>query len=228
RYRYESGNPNLKPIYRDYVSASVSWKDLVVELEYYSTKNYFMWQTSEYPGEGDVTMLTMVNMPRFNTFGAYLNYSPTFFGLWHPSFMAGIDIQDLKLTHADKIINLNKPLGIFRFNNAIHLPWDIWLNVDFSARTSGNGDNFYMKSYWQCNLGLYKSFAHDTWSVKLQLNDVFDTWRQDIISYDALSSMAVKKIFDTRDLSLTIRYNFNSARSRYKGRGAGNSDKNRF
>ena len=228
RYRYESGNPNLKPIYRDYVSASVSWKDLVVELEYYSTKNYFMWQTSEYPGEGDVTMLTMVNMPRFNTFGAYLNYSPTFFGLWHPSFMAGIDIQDLKLTHADKIINLNKPLGIFRFNNAIHLPWDIWLNVDFSARTSGNGDNFYMKSYWQCNLGLYKSFAHDTWSVKLQLNDVFDTWRQDIISYDALSSMAVKKIFDTLDLSLTIRYNFNSARSRYKGRGAGNSEKNRF
>lgn len=228
RYRYESGNPNLKPIYRDYVSASVSWKDLVVELEYYSTKNYFMWQTSEYPGVDDVTLLTMVNMQRFNTYGAYLNYSPTFFGVWHPSFMAGIDIQDFKLTNADKIINLNKPLGIFRFNNAIHLPWDIWLNVDFSARTSGNGDNFYMKSYWQCNLGLYKSFANDTWSVKLQLNDVFDTWRQEIISYDALSSTAVKKIFDTRDLSLTIRYNFNSARSRYKGRGAGNSDKNRF
>ncbi|MDE6576908.1 MAG: outer membrane beta-barrel protein [Muribaculaceae bacterium] len=228
RYSYESGNPNLKPIYRDYVSASLSWKDLVVELEYYSTKNYFMWQTSEYPGVDDVTLLTMVNMPRFHTYGAYLNYSPTFFGLWHPSFMAGIDIQDFKLTHAEQIINLNKPLGIFRFNNAIHLPWDIWLNADFSARTSGNGDNFYMKSYWQCNLGLYKSFAHDTWSVKLQLNDVFDTWRQDIISYDALSSTAVKKIFDTRDLSLTIRYNFNSARSRYKGRGAGNSDKNRF
>ena len=228
RYRYESGNPNLKPIYRDYVSASVSWKDLVVELEYYSTKNYFMWQTSEYPGVDDVTLLTMVNMQRFNTYGAYLNYSPTVFGVWHPSFMAGIDIQDFKLTNADKIINLNKPLGIFRFNNAIHLPWDIWLNVDFSARTSGNGDNFYMKSYWQCNLGLYKSFANDTWSVKLQLNDVFDTWRQEIISYDALSSTAVKKIFDTRDLSLTIRYNFNSARSRYKGRGAGNSDKNRF
>ncbi|MDE6409790.1 MAG: outer membrane beta-barrel family protein [Muribaculaceae bacterium] len=228
QYRYESGNPNLKPIYRDYVSASLLWKDLVVELEYYSTKNYFMWQTSESPGEGNVTMLTIMNMPRFNTYGAYLNYSPTFFGLWHPSFMAGIDIQDFKLKHTDKIIKLNRPLGIFRFNNAIHLPWDIWLNADFSARTSGNGDNFYMKSYWQCNLGLFKSFANDAWSVKLQLNDVFDTWRQEIISYDALSSMAVKKIFDTRDLSLTIRYNFNSARSRYRGRGAGNSDKNRF
>lgn len=228
RYTYESGNPGLKPIYRDYVSASASWKDFVIELEYYSTKNYFMWQTSEYPGDSDITLLTMVNMPRFNSYGAYLNWSPTFFGCWHPSLMAGVQGQDFKITHAGKIMKLNRPLGTFRFDNAIHLPLDIWLNVDFSARTSGNGDNFYLKPYWQCNLGLYKSFANDRWSVKLQLNDVFDTWRQNIISYDALSSISAKKIYDTRDLSVTIRYNFNSARSRYKGRGAGNTDKKRF
>lgn len=228
RYTYESGNPGLKPIYRDYVSASASWKDLVIELEYYSTKNYFMWQTSEYSGNSDVTLLTMVNMPRFNSYGAYLNWSPTFFGYWHTSLMAGIQGQDFKINHAGKIMKLNRPLGTFRFDNAIHLPWDIWLNVDFSARTSGNGDNYYLKPYWQCNLGLYKTLANDRWSVKLQLNDVFDTWRQDIISYDALSSISAKKIYDTRDLSVTIRYNFNSARSRYKGRGAGNTDKNRF
>ncbi len=228
RYTYESGNPGLKPIYRDYVSASASWKDLVIELEYYSTKNYFMWQTSAYPGSDDVTLLTMVNMPRFNSFSAYLNWSPTFFSCWHPSVMAGVQGQDFKIIHADRIMKLNRPLGVFRFDNAIHLPWDIWLNMDFSARTSGNGDNYYMKPYWQCNLGIYKSFANDRWSVKLQLNDVFDTWRQDIISYDALSSISSKKFYDTRDLSITLRYNFNSAHSRYKGRGAGNTDKDRL
>ncbi len=116
----------------------------------------------------------------------------------------------------------------FRFNNAIHLPWDIWLNVDFSAQTSGNGDNVYIKSGWNCDLGLYKSFANDTWSVKLQLKDVFNTYSQQIISYDALSTMSVNKIYDTRDLSITIRYNFNAARSRFKGRGAANSEKDRF
>ena len=128
RYTYESGNPGLKPIYRDYVSASASWKDLVIELEYYSTKNYFMWQISEYPGNGDVTLQTMVNMPRFNSVGAYINWSPTFFGCWHPAMMAGVQAQDFKMTNADKIIKLNRPLGTFRFNNAIHLPWDILLN----------------------------------------------------------------------------------------------------
>lgn len=228
KYSYESGNPNLKPVYRDYVSASASWKDFVVELEYYSTKNYFMWQTSEYMDSRDITLLKMVNMPRFNTYGAYINYSPTFFDCWHPSVMAGINAQDLKITHVDEIVRLNRPLGIFRFNNAIHLPWDIWLNADFTAKTSGNGDNYYLKSYWQCDLGLYKSFANDTWSIKLQLNDVFDTWRQEIILYDVISRISVNKIYDTRDLSLTVRYNFNSARSRYKGHGAGNTDKSRF
>lgn len=148
--------------------------------------------------------------------------------LWAQSLMVGINAQDFKISHADKFVRLNRPLGIFRFDNAIHLPWDIWLNVDFSARTSGNGDNYYLKPYWQCNLGIYKSFANDKWSVKLQLNDVFDTWRQEFTSYDAISTMHVNKLYDTRDLSVTIRYNFNSARSRYKGRGAGNSDKNRF
>lgn len=229
RYSYESGNPNLKPIYRDYVSLSGSWRDIVVEFTYYSTKNYFLWQTTPYPGNPDVTLLKMENMPRFNTFEAFVNYSPCFFSIWRPTFMAGVMAQDFKLMHnGNEMKKMNKPLGVFRLNNAIHLPWDIWLNVDFSARTSGNGDNYYMKPYWQCNLGIYKSFADDTWSIKLQLDDVFDTWRQEFISYDALSTTSIKKILDIRDLSLTIRYNFNSAKSRYKGRGAGNYDKNRF
>ena len=187
-----------------------------------------MWQTSEYPGSDDATLLTMVNMPRFNSFGAYINWSPTFFGCWHPALMAGVQGQDFKMSHADKVMKLNRPLVTFRFDNAINLPWGVWVNIDFSARTSGNGDNLYLKPYWQCNMGLYKSFDKDSWSVKLQLNDVFDTWRQDMISYDALSSIFSKKIYDTRDLSITVRYNFNSARSRYKGRGAGNTDKGRL
>lgn len=228
RYSYESGNPNLKPIYRDYISATASWNNIVLQLEYCSTKNYFMWQTSEYPGMDAITLLTMVNMPRFNTYGAYINYSPSLFGCWHPSVMAGVNAQDFSLTHDGKVVKLNRPLGIFRFDNAIHLPLDMWLNVDFSARTSGNGDNCYVRPYWQCNVGLYKSFANDTWNVRLQLNDVFDTWRQKLVLYDAMSSISIEKIYDTRDLSLTIRCKFNSAQSRYKGRGAGNAAKERF
>lgn len=228
RYSYESGNPNLKPIYRDYITLSGSWRDLIIELSWCSTKNYFMWQTAPYPGNPDATLLRMENMPRYNTFEAFANYSPCFFSIWRPTFMAGMMAQDFKLIHNGGEMKLDSPLGIFRFNNAIHLPWDIWLNVDFSAQTSGNADNVYMKSRWNCDLGLYKSFFNDMWSIKLQLNDVFNTYRQQFTTYDALTVMKVNKIYDTRDLSLTIRYNFNAARSRFKGRGVANVEKDRL
>lgn len=228
RYLYESGNPNLRPVYRDYASAAAQWKNFVLELEYSSTDNYFMWQTMQYPGDEDVSLLTMVNMPRFSSCGAYASYSPTFFNCWYPSFMAGLQVPDFRLTHRDEILKLDKPMGIFRFNNSLHLPGDIWFNADFSARTSGNSENLYISSTWQCNIALYKSFAGDSWNLKLQLDDVFDTSRQEFTSYDALSRVSVRKIYDTRDLSLTLRYNFNSARSRYRGRGAANEEKHRF
>ncbi|MDE6795100.1 MAG: outer membrane beta-barrel protein, partial [Muribaculaceae bacterium] len=108
RYSYESGNPNLRPIYRDYLSADMAWKDIVIELQYLSTKNYFMWQAAEYGDHPDITLLTMVNMPRFSSFGAFINYSPTFFSCWHPAFMAGIEAQDFKIKHVDRIIKLDK------------------------------------------------------------------------------------------------------------------------
>lgn len=228
RYSYESGNPNLRPVYRDYLSVSGIWKNLVVMFSYLSTKNYFMWQTSQFIPESDITLLRMENMPRFGSFEASVNYSPVFFSCWHPSFMAALQTQNFRLTHHNNILRLNHPLGIFRLNNALHLPYDIWLNIDFSARTTGNSENIYLKSSWTCDLGLYKSFANDTWSLKLQLNDLFSTWQLNFITYDPLSSVSVAKIRDSRDLSLTIRYNFNTARSRYKGRGVAHSDRDRL
>lgn len=228
RYLYESGNPALKPIYRDFLTASASWKDLVVELEYSSIRNYFIWQTTRYAERSDVILLRMVNMPKFHSFGAYLNYSPTFFGCWHPTLLAGIQAQDFKLNHVGQTLRLDKPMGIFRFNNALRLPFDIWLNLDFSARTAGDADNMHVGSTWQCDFGLYKSFADDTWNLKLQLNDIFDTSRMEATSYDALSRININKLYDTRDLSLTLRYNFNAARSRYRGHGAANTEKGRL
>ncbi|MCM1050477.1 MAG: outer membrane beta-barrel protein [Paenibacillus sp.] len=228
RYNYESGNPNLKPIYRDYVSLSCSWRDVILEVNYCSTKNYFMWQTTPYAECPDATLLKIENMPRYNSFEAFANYSPCFFGIWRPVFMAGVVAQDFRIVHNGLDLKLNKPLGIFRLNNAIHLPMDIWLNLDFSARTSGSSDNLYVKRRWNCDLGIYKSFGNDTWSMKLQFNDMFHTDRQLTVSYDAISATRIDLIHDTHDISLTIRYNFNPARSRFRGQGAANSEKSRL
>lgn len=228
RYSYESGNPYLKPIYRDYISLTGSWRDIVVELDYCSTKNYFIWQTIPYPGKPQITLLQMQNMPRYNSIEAIVNYSPVVFDIWRPTLMAGVMAQNFKLIHNGFEMKFNRPIGIFRINNAIHLPYDTWLNVDLSARTSGNGDNLYIHHRWNCDIGLYKSFTNDTWSLKLQLNDLFESDRMNATSYDAISRTNIHKINDTRDFTITLRYNFNSPRTRFRGHGAANAEKSRF
>lgn len=227
RYSYESGNPSLKPIFRDYASLTLTWRDFLFEADYTSTENYFMWQTSAYPSHPEISLLRMENMPRFGAWSVTAMWSPVF-GIWRPQLMGAIQWQDFSIIHNGSRMRLDKPMGIVRFDNAIHLPWDMWLNADLSWRSSGNGENLYVISTWTCNIGLYKSFADDTWSVKLQLNDLFDTGRQVVTSYDAISVVKVNKVYDTRDLSLTVRYNFNAARQRYRGEGAASRERSRL
>lgn len=227
RYSYESGNPNLRPIYRDCVSLTAQWKDILVMVDYTSTDNYFMWQTMPYPGDDRKTLLQMQNMPRFGSWSAMMNYSPTI-GRWRPMLMAAVERQDFTIVHNDEKMELDKPMVIIRFNNSVHLPAGIWLDASLSYRTAGNGENLYMKSQCTFDLGLYKSFRNDKWSVKLQFNDVFALWRQKFSMYDAIVVTSVDKKRDTRDLQLTVRYNFNAAKSKYRGNGAGKSDRDRL
>lgn len=227
RYTYESGNPYLRPILRDNLTFTATWRDLAVELDYTSTINYFMWQTVPYPGNPDVTLLQMQNMPRFNTFSAMANYAPAF-GCWHPVLMAAVETSDFSLVHAGTTMRLNRPIGVFRFNNALHLPWDMWLNADFSCRTAGDAENLHVRPTWQCNLALYKAFANDTWAVRLSLDDVFATSRSRVTIYDAISAAFIDKRYDTRDLQLTITWRLNPARSKYRGRGAAHDQRDRL
>ena len=85
-----------------------------------------------------------------------------------------------------------------------------------------------MAQSWQFDLSLYKAFFHDRLSVKLAVNDVFASMRQKIKIFSDIHQFYLDKRTDNRNLKLTIRYNFNPARSKYKGTGAGNDVKNRL
>jgi hypothetical protein len=52
--------------------------------------------------------------------------------------------------------------------------------------------------------------------------------RQKITIFSDIHQFYLDKRTDNRSLRLTIRYNFNPARSKYKGTGAGNAEKSRL
>ena len=79
------------------------------------------------------------------------------------------------------------------------------------------------------NGSLHKSIMNGRMSFLLQANDIFNTQKQ----YGTLYSGKVRTIKmyndpNARSVSLTVRYKFNTTRSKYKGTGAGDNQKSRM
>ena len=227
RYTYQSGNPYLKPVYRDYVSLLANYRWLTVMLDYAHVSDYIMSVYTQYGNNPEIALLQKQNAKSYNELTGMINAAPVF-GIYHPVLMAGIRAQFFDIKFCGQTVKLNNPIGIIRFNNAINLPLDAWLNVDFSWRTEGNAENMYLEDTWQCDLGLYKSFCKDRWSVKLQCNDLFSTANSGMVLRSDVREIRMKKKLDTRNISVTVRYKFNATKSKYKGTGAEKDQKSRL
>ncbi len=227
RYLYESGNPYLRPTYRDNLSLALNWKWMMAMIDYAHVHDYIISSYSSYYSDRPIALLQKNNTSGFNSLQAMLHFAPTF-GRYHPQLMLAMMWQDLEVRYLGETKKMNEPMRIIRFNNAVNLPLDVWLNADLSWRSAGDSENIHLGQSWQFDLSLYKAFFHDRLSVKLALNDVFASMRQKITIFSDVHQFYLDKRTDNRSLKLTIRYNFNPARSKYKGTGAGNAEKNRL
>ena len=227
RYTYQSGNPFLRPFYRDNFTLAIGYKWLNMMIDYSHTSDYIITAYTQYKDNPKIALLQKQNAKSLNQFQAMASLSPTF-GIYHPTFVLGMMVQSFDLTFRGEQMKMNKPLGIIRLNNAIQLPADTWINADFSFRTKGNVENMYMDDTWNFNLSIYKAFNHDRWSLKLSCEDVFNTARSVAWLYSDVRKIYLHKINDTRALELTLRWNFNTARSKYKGTGAATDERGRL
>ena len=227
RYLYESGNPYLRPTYRDNLSLALNWKWMMAMIDYAHVHDYIVSSYSSYNGDPTIALLQKNNTSGFNTLQAMLHLAPTF-GCYHPQLMLAMMWQDLEVKYLAESKKMNEPMRIIRLNNAVNLPQDVWLNADLSWRSAGDSENIHLGQSWQFDLSLYKAFFHDRLSVKLAFNDIFASMRQKITIFSDVHQFYLDKRTDNRSLKLTIRYNFNPARSKYKGTGAGNDVKGRL
>ena len=92
----------------------------------------------------------------------------------------------------------------------------------------GNKENMQLGSFSYVNAKLYKAFCNNRFSVSLEANDVFNKSNRDIMFYNKDVTLWQNSTSDNRALLLTVEYNFNTSRNRYKGKGAGTTEINRF
>lgn len=227
RYTYETGNPFLMPSISDNITWSTSYKWLNVYVGYSHIKDAIVNQTVTY-SENDptVSLLTVLNSPDYDKVSASVNLSPQM-GIWNPRLNLYVEKQWYWAETPDGKEMFGTPLWMIRFSNNLRLPKGFLLDVTGSFVSKGHSENVCMnKPGVDMSASLHKSFFNESLIVQLNANNILES-KQNVTIYSGIRSLQQTQVLH-RQISLTLRYKFNTTQSKYKGTGAGQSQKKRM
>lgn len=228
RLTYESGNPYLKPTKLQTVEYMAQWRRFFAQVSYTYSRNGVYFITEPYGADGEATIIRTANLDHRHYLQAFVG-GQFQVGVWQPRVNVGMMKQWLTLPVDGKPMKMNTPGFLFQWQNAIHLPFDIWLNVDAQLMTGVRENNMKVTNTpWYVNAKIYKGFFNNTFSITLEAKDLFNTSQNDARMFSNAVQIVQKNFSPGRSVMLTLQYRFNTTRDRYRGTGAGNSEKSRF
>lgn len=228
RLTFETGNPYLKPTRMQTVEYMTQWRQFFAQLSYTHFKNGVYHITEPYGSDGEATIIRTANLDSRHYFQAFAGGQFNV-GAWQPRINIGLMKQWLTLPVNGKPMKMNTPGLLFQWQNAIHLPYDIWLNLDAQLMTPHWDNNMKLSNApWHINAKIHKSFLNNAFSLTFEAKDLFNSSRNNAIMYNDAVRIVQKDHSPGRSVMLTLQYRVNTTRDRYRGTGAGNSEKSRF
>lgn len=228
RLTYETGNPFLKPTKMQTVEYMAQWRQFFSQVSYTYFKDGVYYITEPYGTDEEATIIRTANLDHRHYLQAFVG-GQFKVGIWSPRVNIGMMNQWLTLPVDGKPMDMNTPGFIFQWQNAIHLPQDIWLNIDAQLMTSSWDNNVKQSNTpWYVNAKIYKGFFNNAFSITFEVKDLFNKSHSNSILYSNSVQIAQKNFVQVRSVMLTLQYRFNTTRDRYRGTGAGNNEKSRF
>ena len=229
RFTLQTGLPTLHPTLIHDLSLSAVWRWIQLSMSYNQTKDWILYWGELLTEDGSQTILSYRNwdksIPAFSTF---LSITPNV-GCWSPMIGLGMQKQWLTVESFGEPLEMKKPVFIANFNNTIKLPKDFMIGLDASIQSKGAYQNAYFEHpTGSVDISVRKSFLKDALSLELRGTDLFNTNMDYIHLYSGDYNIYQKNNYDRREFSVTVRYKFNTAKSKYKGTGAGDSQKSRM
>lgn len=225
---YTRGNPYLRPEKRHEFSAMASWKYITLSAQYTISKDVITQVNEPYEGDEKISVFTLTNTPDRKQFALFLNASPKF-GIYRPSLSLSMWKQWFGINYRDGYENFNSPFFTLQLRNTFILPRDWVIEASLWWRSHGDSKNWiYTHTLSTVDLRVYKMFLKKSLTVYLSANDIFNGMVSHADSYSGNIRMQTNVNNHQRHIRLTIHYNFNTTRSRYKGKGAGQSEKDRL
>ena len=229
RYSLDKGNPTLRQQITHNLSLSGAWQFFQLSASYSLLKDAFVqWGTAQ-PENPDAMMLTTINYAKpVPQMSAFLVASPQI-GCWMPSLTVGLQKQWFDMDFRGETISMNKPIWVGYLTNIIQLPKNYMIQLDMSYQGKGHTLVYETLSHnYALGLSVRKSFLNDALTIELEGTDLLDSQRAGVCLRSGDYSIVQYNHFDTRQATLTVRYKFNTTKSKYKGTGAGESAKSRM
>ena len=233
RYTYQSGNPYLKPTYTHSLVLNTAYKWMNLTLNYGRIKDCETMSTEPYPGADDplISLVRPINSDEdYNQLSINFVARPVI-GCWHSQWSAFVVFQNYKTPCADgSIRTLNHPFLNLVWQNDIELPRGFRLNASVVWASRGDYNNFRLtRTRFNTSLGVQRDFSlgrMGTLTADLRCHDIFNTNKTGAVIY------GVREIYTAnparRTFMLDLTWKFNTARSKYRGSGAGEKQKARM
>lgn len=227
RYEYEGGNPLLRPTIKQNLDLNVTYSWLNFTAGYSYNKDLRLNFGSLYQEGTEITIWTNRNFDKFESFNTSLTASPKF-GFYSPTLTLSYWQQNFDTQAYGLATKLNKPEWQINFRNwfTINKTTKAMLYLHYST-SHDYGFNHYAHEF-NINARVQKTFLDGNLTVALFANDIFRNLRERWTGYYPVSTMAKDAYVYTQSVGVSLTYNFNATQSKYKGSGAGTSEKNRL
>lgn len=226
-YSHFVGSPELQPTYLHAIELSAMHKDLRVAVGFNHYKDDIFMEMYQMESDPKIQEVKFYNLAKRNELTYSLSYAPTF-GFWKPELMLMANTQWLHIPHNGEEKNMNGTICRINWGNAFKLLADFIFRIDGNWRSAGFEQNTKYHSMASVNASLNKEFCQGRWNLLLEFNDIFHSMRDKATGYCSQSEMYSSAKDNTQQIKLTVSYNLNTKKSKYKGTGAGNEEMNRL
>lgn len=230
KYEYGCGDPHLKPQKQHsfMLNGNYKWVSFVAYYNYVRDMYMTWYKPYDVATHPDILLQTMATVPRSSYYGAAINAAPSF-GIWQPDLTASVNFYHANLDHLNIPTMGNEPLFSFEMNNNFKLPHSWFINLSGNVSTNAKQSTGRNKCMGNVQFRVSKNFLkNDALKVMLVLRDILHTGYYYFDANGTQSHRKLTQYSDNQEIGINVRYTFNATNSKYKGSGAGNSEKQRL
>lgn len=236
RFAYQTGNPKLKSEKYLDLSLNARWKWLNFSAIYEKMTNGIETWAYPYDDKG-IVLVNYENLDKpVRIINTYLSAAPSV-GCWNPQYTVGfreqfisLDLQDPREPSGYRTQTFERPELYLQLNNSFRFKNSWQLSLDYQYQSPAvYGTAWSQRRTNLLEAAVQKSFfKDDALTFRLSVTDILNDNKE-------LYCMDRGSIIDTQyndwrrgAVILRVSYRFNSAASKYKGTGAGQSAKERL